>query len=141
GAPAPITAPDLTAPLAPVGAISTDGTTITGTGEAGATVTSRGVDGTVLGTAVVAGDGSFTAPLTPAQANGQLVSLTQADAAGNVSPVTQGNAPDITAPVGLTAAINGAGTLVTGTGEAGATVAIRDAGGTVLGTAVVAANG
>ncbi|WP_440978095.1 BapA/Bap/LapF family large adhesin [Sphingomonas pseudosanguinis] len=141
GAPAPITAPDLTAPLAPVGAISTDGTTITGTGEAGATVTIRGVDGAVLGTAVVAGDGSFTAPLTPAQANGQLVSLTQTDAAGNVSGVAQALAPDITAPIGLTAAINGAGTLITGTGEAGATVTIRDAAGTVLGTTVVAANG
>ncbi|QRY96341.1 BapA prefix-like domain-containing protein [Sphingomonas paucimobilis] len=141
GAPAPITAPDLTAPLAPAGTVSADGTTITGTGEAGATVTIRAVDGTILGTAVVAGDGSFTAALNPAQANGELLSLTQADAAGNVSPIGQATAPDITVPVGLTAAINGAGTLITGTGEAGATVTIRDAAGIVLGTAVVAANG
>ncbi|WP_347093053.1 BapA/Bap/LapF family large adhesin [Sphingomonas parapaucimobilis] len=137
----PVLAPDLTAPLAPVGTVSGDGSTLTGTGEVGATVTIRSVGGAVLGTAVVDTNGNFTAPLTPAQANGQIVTLTQADAAGNVSPLSQVTAPDITAPIGLTAAINGAGNLVTGAGEAGATVTIRDAGGAVLGTAVVAANG
>ncbi|MFE8583312.1 BapA/Bap/LapF family large adhesin [Sphingomonas sp. NCPPB 2930] len=141
GAPAPVTAPDLTAPLAPVGIVAGDGTAITGTGEAGATVTIRGPGGIVLGTALVAGDGSFTATLTPPQANGQLLSLSQSDPTGNVSPIAQVSAPDITAPVGLTAAINGAGTLVSGQGEAGATVTIRDAGGTVIATAVVAPNG
>ncbi|WP_230482123.1 BapA/Bap/LapF family large adhesin [Sphingomonas sp. Leaf21] len=140
-APAPVTAPDLTPPAAPVGLVSGDGTTLTGTGEAGATVTIRGVGGAVIGSAVVAGDGSFTAPLSPAQANGQVVTLTQADAAGNISPIAQATAPDITAPIGLTAAINGAGTVISGQGEAGATVTIRDAGGAVLGTATVAANG
>ncbi|OMJ32347.1 hypothetical protein BSZ14_08530 [Sphingomonas sp. Sph1(2015)] len=139
--PATVIAPDLTAPRAPLGTVSGDGSTLTGTGEVGATVTIRGTGGAVLGTAVVDANGNFTTPLTPAQANGQVVTLTQADAAGNVSPITQATAPDITAPTGLTAAINGAGNLVSGTGEAGATVTIRDAGGAVLGTAVVAANG
>ncbi|WP_322964062.1 BapA/Bap/LapF family large adhesin [Sphingomonas fuzhouensis] len=138
---AALTAPDLTAPLAPIGTVSGDGTTLTGTGEVGATVTIRGVGGAVIGTAIVDANGGFTATLTPAQANGQLVTLTQADAAGNVSPIAQAIAPDITAPIGLTAAINGAGSLVTGQGEAGATVTIRDAGGAVVGTAIVAANG
>ena len=137
----PVIAPDLTAPLAPVGTVSGDGTSLTGTGEAGATVTIRGPGGVVLGTAVVDANGNFSAPLTPAQANGQIVTLSQADAAGNISPVVQVAAPDITAPIGLTAAINGAGSLVTGTGEIGATVTVRDASGTVLGTAVVASNG
>ncbi len=81
----------------------------------------------MLGTAVVDANGNFSAPLTPAQANGQIVTLSQADAAGNISPVVQVAAPDITAPTGLTAAINGAGSLVTGTGEIGATVTVRDA--------------
>ncbi len=139
--PATVIAPDLTAPLAPIGTVSGDGSTLTGTGEVGATVTIRSVGGAVLGTAVVDTNGNFTAPLTPAQANGQTVTLTQADAAGNVSPLSQVTAPDITAPTGLTAAINGAGNLVSGAGEAGATVTIRDVGGAVLGTAVVAANG
>ncbi|MEG3090598.1 BapA/Bap/LapF family large adhesin [Sphingomonas sp. PB1R3] len=140
-APATVTAPDLTAPLAPAGTVSGDGTTLTGTGEAGATVTIRAPDGTIIATVLVAGDGSFTAPLNPAQANGQLLTLTQADPTGNVSPVAQAPAPDITAPTGLTAAINGAGTIVSGTGEAGATVTVRDALGNPLGTVVVAAGG
>jgi VCBS repeat-containing protein len=140
-APATVTAPDLTPPAAPIGLVSADGTTLIGTGEAGATVTIRSVGGAVIGTAVVAADGSFTAPLAPAQANGQLLSLIQSDPAGNVSATAQATAPDITAPIGLTAAINGAGTVVTGQGEAGATVTIRDAGGAVLGTTTVAANG
>ncbi len=37
----PVIAPDLTAPLAPVGTVSGDGTSLTGTGEVGATVTIR----------------------------------------------------------------------------------------------------
>ncbi|NWP61286.1 hypothetical protein GY994_22600, partial [Escherichia coli] len=49
--------------------------------------------------------------------------------------------PDITAPTGLTAAVNGTGTIVTGTGEAGATVIVHDPLGNAIGTAVVAANG
>ena len=137
----PVTAPDLTAPLAPIGTVSFDGTTLTGTGEIGATVTIRGPDGAVIGTALVDANGNFSAPLTPVQANGQIVTLTQADPAGNVSPIAQATAPDIIAPTGLTAAIDGTGGVVTGIGEAGATVTIRDLGGTVLGTAVVAANG
>ncbi|MEJ8631732.1 Ig-like domain-containing protein [Sphingomonas sp. I4] len=140
-APATVTAPDLTAPLAPAGTVSSNGTTLTGTGEAGATVTIRAPDGTIIATVLVAGDGSFTAALNPAQANGQLLTLTQADPAGNISPVAQAPAPDITAPVGLTAAINGAGTIVSGIGEAGATVTVRDALGNPLGTVVVAAGG
>ena len=137
----PVTAPDLTAPLAPIGTVSFDGTALTGTGEAGATVIVRDADNTVIGTALVDANGNFTAPLNPVQANGEIVTLTQADAAGNVSPIAQATAPDITAPTGLTAAIDGTGGVVTGIGEAGATVTIRDLGGTVLGTAVVAANG
>ena len=139
--PATVIAPDLTAPLAPVGTVSGDGISLTGTGEAGATVTIRSPGGVVLGTAVVDVNGNFTTALNPPQANGQIVTLSQADAAGNVSPIVQVAAPDITAPIGLTAAINGAGSIVTGTGEAGATVTIRDPGGAVIGTAIVATNG
>ncbi|MGO7251523.1 Ig-like domain-containing protein, partial [Rhizobium brockwellii] len=87
--PATVIAPDLTAPLAPIGTVSGDGSTLTGTGEVGATVTIRGAGGAVLGTAVVDANGNFTAPLTPAQANGQVVTLTQVDAAGNISPIAQ----------------------------------------------------
>ncbi len=61
----------------------------------------------MIGTALVDANGNFTTALNPPQANGQIVTLSQADAAGNVSPIVQVAAPDITAPIGLTAAING----------------------------------
>ncbi len=54
------------------------------TGEAGATVTIRDPGGTVLGTAIVASNGSYAVTLTPAQLNAQLLQVSQADAAGNV---------------------------------------------------------
>ncbi|SUJ24286.1 Uncharacterised protein [Sphingomonas paucimobilis] len=140
-APVPLTAPDLTAPLAPTGAVIDAGATLSGTGEAGATVTVRAADGTVLGSAVVAADGSFAVPLSPAQANGEILQFTQTDPAGNVSANVTVIAPDVTAPTGLTAGISGDGAMVTGTGEEGAIVTVRDTNGATLGTAVVDANG
>jgi len=64
--------------------VGADGTVLTGTGEPGTTATVRDASGLILGTAVVATDGSFSVALTPAQANGGAVSVTLADAAGNV---------------------------------------------------------
>jgi VCBS repeat-containing protein len=70
-----------------------------------------------------------------------VLSVTQVDPAGNPSPQIVANAPDITPPAAPTAAINGTGTVVTGTGEVGATVEVRNASGTVIGTGTVAAGG
>ncbi|USU10010.1 Ig-like domain-containing protein [Sphingomonadaceae bacterium OTU29MARTA1] len=136
-----LAAPDITAPAAPSAAIDAAGVAVTGRGEAGATVTIRDGSGAVIGTAVVADDGTYTATLSPAQANGGSLSVVQADAAGNVSPAVTLAAPDVTAPVVPSAAIDAAGVAVTGRGEAGATVTIRDGSGAVIGTAVVAADG
>ncbi|MGP7796930.1 BapA/Bap/LapF family large adhesin [Sphingomonas sp. CLY1604] len=134
-------APDREAPAAPTVSVSANGTGITGRGEAGATVQVRDAAGTVVGTAVVAPDGSYTVTLSPAQTNGEPLRVTQTDAAGNVSAATPVAAPDLTAPGAPVAAIDDAGTSVRGTGEAGATVTVRDAAGTVIGSAVVAADG
>ncbi len=136
-----LAAPDVTAPVAPSAAIDATGVAVTGRGEAGATVTIRDGSGAVIGTAVVAADGTYTATLSPAQANGGSLSVVQADAAGNVSPAVTLAAPDVTAPVAPSAAIDATGVAVTGRGEAGATVTIRDGSGAVIGTAVVAVDG
>ncbi len=136
-----LAAPDVTAPVAPSAAIDATGVAVTGRGEAGATVTIRDGSGAVIGTAVVAVDGTYTATLSPTQANGGSLSVVQADTAGNVSPAATLAAPDITAPAAPSAAIDATGTTVTGRGEAGATVTIRDASGVVVGSAVVAAEG
>ncbi len=140
-APVPAQAPDITAPDAPTATVSPDGTTVSGTGEPGATLVIRDPSGTVIGTTVVLGNGSYSATLTAAQTNGEVLSARQSDLAGNISPPVSTTAPDITPPLGLTAAVNGAGTMVSGSGEAGATVTVRDSLGAAIGTTTVAANG
>ncbi|WP_241576840.1 Ig-like domain-containing protein, partial [Rosenbergiella collisarenosi] len=78
------TAPDTTAPAAPTEVqVSGDGETVTGKAEAGSTVAIKDADGNTLGSATVAADGLFTATLSPAQTNGQTLSVTATDAANN----------------------------------------------------------
>ncbi|PTM44951.1 hypothetical protein C8J24_3168 [Sphingomonas aerolata] len=136
-----ITPPDTTPPAAPSVTIAGDGTSVTGLGEAGATVTVRDAAGAVIASVIVAADGSFTTPLSPAQSNGGSLAVTQTDAAGNVSPAVQVAAPDTTAPAAPEAAIDAGGATITGRGEAGATVTVRDAAGIVIASVVVAADG
>ncbi|MCP5687960.1 Ig-like domain-containing protein, partial [Klebsiella pneumoniae] len=79
-------------------AVAADGASLTGTGEAGATVTVRAPDGTSLGTATVGSDGRFTVALSPAATAGDSLSVTQADAAQNASPAQTVTAPGNLAP-------------------------------------------
>ncbi|UVL79367.1 Ig-like domain-containing protein [Pseudomonas putida] len=138
-----VTTPDLTppAPLTNV-ALNNNGLTLTGLGEAGATVTVRGPDGTIIGTGLVAANGSFTLTLNSAQLNAQHLSVTQTDAGNNTSTAVAVTAPDFTPPAVPTAlALSGTGLQLTGNAEAGSTVTVRDASGNVLGTAVAGSNG
>ncbi|WP_426809630.1 BapA/Bap/LapF family large adhesin [Pseudomonas sp. WOUb67] len=138
-----VTTPDLTppAPLTNV-ALNNNGLTLTGLGEAGATVTVRGPDGTIIGTGLVAANGSFTLTLDSAQLNAQHLSVTQTDAGNNTSTAVAVTAPDFTPPAAPTAlALSGTGLQLTGNAEAGSTVTVRDASGNVLGTAVAGSNG
>ena len=147
--PVTVTAPDTTAPAAPTDlAVNADGTTLTGRGEPGATVTIKNADGVVLGSAVVGQDGNFSVTLTPPQTDGQALTASQSDAAGNQSPAATTvapdgtEAPDTTAPDAPTnLALTGSGTRLSGNGEAGTTVTVKDAQGNVIGTGVVADNG
>lgn len=151
--PGSLMASDTSAPSAPGNlVVNAEGTVLTGTGEAGATIQVRGADGTLLGSTVVAADGTFSLTLSPAQIDGQSLTVNAVDAAGNVSVPAQAVAPDVdTDPPGngdvtppdapTDVAISGSGTLVSGHGEAGSTVNIIDANGTVLGTGVVDAQG
>ncbi|WP_330508943.1 Ig-like domain-containing protein [Pseudomonas putida] len=138
-----VTTPDLTppAPLSNV-VLNNNGLTLTGLGEAGATVTVHGPDGTIIGTGLVAANGSFTLTLNSAQLNAQHLSVTQTDAGNNTSTAVAVTAPDFTPPAAPTAlALSSTGLQLTGTAEAGSTVTVRDASGNVLGTAVAGSNG
>ncbi|MDO6410102.1 Ig-like domain-containing protein, partial [Pantoea phytobeneficialis] len=115
---------------------------LSGTAEVGSRVTIY--DGaTILGSVSVGAGGtwSFT---TAVLANGShSLSVTVTDTAGNISGTTSATViVDTVAPTAATGlAVNTAGTLLTGTGEAGTTVTVKDAGGNTIGTGTVASNG
>ncbi|MBF8745686.1 BapA/Bap/LapF family large adhesin [Pseudomonas monteilii] len=139
---ASITAPDTTAPTAPTATINANGTSISGAGEIGSTVTVRNSAGTLLGTATVGSNGLFVVSLTAAQVDNQALSVTLTDAAGNTSTATAVTAPDFTPPAAATnLALSADGSTLTGTGEPGATVTVRSATGTVLQTGTVQPDG
>jgi hypothetical protein len=98
----PIAAPDITSPT--TGAVVTDTTpAISGTGQPGATVTVR-EGGTVLCTAVVRPDGTWScSPTTPLPAGPHTVTATQSDGSGTTSPADSTTfvvAPDPSDPDG-----------------------------------------
>ena len=139
----PVVAGDTTAPAAPTDlAVSIDGLTLTGKGEAGSTVTVKAADGTVIGSGPVGADGSFEIVLDSAQKNGESLNVTLTDKAGNVSVATPVIAGDTTAPDAPTnLAVSGNGLILTGKGEIGSIVIVKDAAGVQVGTGVVGAGG
>ncbi|WP_161989690.1 BapA/Bap/LapF family large adhesin [Pseudomonas putida] len=145
--PGTVTAPDVTAPLAPTDlAINEQGTTLTGRAEPGSTVSVRGADGVLLGSAVAGADGQFSINLQPPQTEGQALEVSTKDAAGNTSPSASIAAPDVetpdtTAPDQPTNLALASGVTLTGRGEPGATVQVRDAAGNIIGTGLVGADG
>jgi VCBS repeat-containing protein len=141
--PGTVTAGDTTAPAAPnTLAVSADGLSLTGKGEAGSTVVVKNAAGTQVGTGVVGADGSFTATLSPAQKNGESLNVTLTDKAGNVSLPTPVVAGDTTAPAAATdLKVSLDGLLLTGKGEAGSTVIVKNAAGQQISTVVVGIDG
>ncbi|OWI42211.1 Ig-like domain repeat protein [Pseudomonas aeruginosa] len=128
-APAVITV-DGVAPAAPV-IDPSNGTEISGTAEAGATVILTDGGGNPIGQATADGSGnwSFT-PGTPL-ANGTVINAVAQDPAGNTSGPTS-TTVDAVAPA--TPVVNPSnGSVIAGTAEAGATVILTDGGGNPIG--------
>ncbi|MFE8117972.1 BapA/Bap/LapF family large adhesin [Brenneria goodwinii] len=142
-APVTVTAPDLTAPAVPADLqIAADGTSVSGSAEAGSTVTITDADGNVLGSVTVGEDGNFSVPLSPALTNGEEISAVASDAAGNASAPVSVAAPDLTAPTApADLLVAEDGTSVSGSAEAGSTVTITDADGNVLGSVTAGEDG
>lgn len=129
-----LNAPDKTAPAAPNGLIvATDGLSVSGQAEAGATVTIRDSSNTVLGSAVANGNGQFIVPLNAAQTNGQALIAT--DIANNESAAATVDAPDSTAPeMPKNVVISEDGASISGTAEPGSSITITTPDGTPLGS-------
>ena len=128
---------------------STDGYTVTGTAEAGSTVTIKDSTGTVIGSGVADGSGNYSVSLPASVGANADITVTATDEAGNVSVPTAGKTPadsgDTTAPdapiITNVTGNSADGYTVTGTAEAGSTVTIKDSTGTVVGTAVADGSG
>ncbi|WP_375195977.1 Ig-like domain-containing protein [Sphingobium sp.] len=136
----PVPPADTTPPPAPVVAPS-NGRTISGTAEAGATIRiDLNGDGSVDGTTTADAGGHWTySPAAPI-ANGTAVTVTAVDPAGNVSPQTR-IVTDAVAPAAPVIDPSN-GTVLNGTAEAGATVAIDlDGDGVADGTVTAGADG
>ncbi|MEX5354036.1 Ig-like domain-containing protein [Pseudomonas juntendi] len=136
-APAVITV-DGVAPNAPV-VDPSNGTEISGTAEAGATVILTDGGGNPIGqtTADGNGDWSFT-PTTPL-ANGTVINAVAQDPAGNTSGPTSVTVDTVAPPTPIINPTNGV--IISGTAEAGATVILTDGNGNPIGEATADGSG
>ncbi|MCJ2014455.1 Ig-like domain-containing protein, partial [Methylobacterium sp. J-076] len=120
---------------------------LTGTAEAGATVTVFN-GATAIGTAVAGTNGTFT--LTPTTALGEganTLTVTATDVAGNTSAASAGvnltidtHAPNVPTLTGQNGPVGTATPTLTGTADAGTTVTVYD-NGAPIGTAIAGTNG
>ncbi|MTH48529.1 type I secretion C-terminal target domain-containing protein, partial [Escherichia alba] len=151
---------DITPPGAPTDlAVVTNGSHVTGTAEAGSTVTITDSAGNVLGSGLANGTtGRFDVTISPAQEGGVALQVIAADRAGNVGTAGSISVPStglpgapvivsvtddvgsITGTIGNGQATNDATPQISGTGQPGATITLYD-GNVVIGTTSVNAEG
>ncbi|MCO3228968.1 BapA prefix-like domain-containing protein, partial [Pseudomonas aeruginosa] len=121
---------DAVAPATPT-VDPSNGTTLSGTAEPGATVTLTDGNGNPIGQVTADGSGnwSFT-PGTPL-ANGTVVNATATDASGNTSP---GSSVTVDSVAPATPVVNPSnGTTLSGTAEPGSSVTLTDGNGNPIG--------
>ncbi|MDN5828497.1 MAG: Ig-like domain-containing protein [Staphylococcus equorum] len=130
----PVTVTDITAPNAPVvNEVTSEGTQVTGTSEAGSTITVQFPDGSVTtGTADSQGNYAIDVPTNVDLVGNEELVVTSTDGAGNVSPETRLTVTDVTAPVAPTVnEVTSEGTQVSGTGEPNSTITVKFPDGSV----------
>ncbi len=136
-APAVITV-DGVAPAAPV-IDPSNGTEISGTAEAGATVILTDGGGNPIGQATADGSGNWTfTPGTPL-ANGTVINAVAQDPAGNTSGPASTTVDSVAPAAPVIDPSNGS--VIAGTAEAGATVILTDGGGNPIGQATADGSG
>ncbi len=121
---------DAVAPAAPV-LNPSNGTTLSGTAEPGATVTLTDGNGNPIGQVIADGSGnwSFT-PGTPLP-NGTVVNATASDPSGNTSPASTVTVDSVAPAAPVVNPSNGA--EISGSAEPGATVTLTDGSGNPIG--------
>ncbi|NLP56543.1 Ig-like domain-containing protein, partial [Acinetobacter baumannii] len=106
-----------------------------------AVVTVKNTAGTVVGTGTADATGKYSITLDKAYLNGESLNAIAADKVGNTTTPKTIIAPDTTAPSSLTAIIDAAGKVITGTTEVGARVTVKNVVGTIVGTGTADATG
>ena len=123
---------DATAPSAPAIAANTDGSSVTGTAEAGSTVTLSLNNGGTTSTVdvIVSANGTWEYVPVPTLADGVTITATATDAVGNTSSSSSSVTVDAQAPTNTATYTNASGnalsdgTTVEGTTEPGAVVTV-----------------
>ncbi|MBS9748527.1 Ig-like domain-containing protein [Pseudomonas aeruginosa] len=121
---------DAVAPATPV-VNPSNGTTLSGTAEPGATVTLTDGNGNPIGQVTADGSGNWSFTPTTPLPNGTVVNATATDASGNTSP---GSSVTVDSVAPATPVVNPSnGTTLSGTAEPGATVTLTDGSGNPIG--------
>ncbi|MCO2537383.1 BapA prefix-like domain-containing protein [Pseudomonas aeruginosa] len=121
---------DAVAPATPV-VNPSNGTTLSGTAEPGATVTLTDGNGNPIGQVTADGSGNWSFTPTTPLPNGTVVNATATDASGNTSA---GSSVTVDSVAPATPVINPSnGTTLSGTAEPGATVTLTDGSGNPIG--------
>ncbi|MBG7210900.1 BapA prefix-like domain-containing protein [Pseudomonas aeruginosa] len=121
---------DAVAPATPT-VDPSNGTTLSGTAEPGATVTLTDGNGNPIGQVTADGSGNWTFTPTTPLPNGTVVNATATDASGNTSA---GSSVTVDAVAPATPVVNPSnGTTLSGTAEPGATVTLTDGNGNPIG--------
>ncbi|MDY1055128.1 Ig-like domain-containing protein [Pseudomonas aeruginosa] len=121
---------DAVAPATPV-VNPSNGTTLSGTAEPGATVTLTDGNGNPIGQVTADGSGNWSFTPTTPLPNGTVVNATATDASGNTSP---GSSVTVDSVAPATPVVNPSnGTTLSGTAEPGATVTLTDGNGNPIG--------
>ncbi|NTS91787.1 Ig-like domain repeat protein, partial [Pseudomonas aeruginosa] len=121
---------DAVAPATPV-VNPSNGTTLSGTAEPGATVTLTDGNGNPIGQVTADGSGNWTFTPTTPLANGTVVNATATDASGNTSP---GSSTTVDSVAPATPVVNPSnGSTLSGTAEPGSSVTLTDGSGNPIG--------
>ncbi|MCO1733996.1 BapA prefix-like domain-containing protein [Pseudomonas aeruginosa] len=121
---------DAVAPATPV-VNPSNGTTLSGTAEPGATVTLTDGNGNPIGQVTADGSGNWSFTPTTPLPNGTVVNATATDASGNTSP---GSSVTVDSVAPATPVINPSnGTTLSGTAEPGSSVTLTDGNGNPIG--------
>ncbi|HGP0212967.1 TPA: Ig-like domain-containing protein [Pseudomonas aeruginosa] len=121
---------DAVAPATPV-LNPSNGTTLSGTAEPGATVTLTDGNGNPIGQVTADGSGNWTFTPTTPLANGTVVNATASDPTGNTSAPTSTTVDSVAPAAPVVNPSNGA--EISGTAEPGATVTLTDGNGNPIG--------